>query len=165
MTVDPIDRLARLVVGWWALWHYRQRGPAAAIETIRNRGGGGTDSDGTHYQWQAEDSGRRIRLTLGDEPTRTYLTRDALDRAAARITETDWAQLDAIVAARLAAIHLAFPDRPRPHEPRTPEQEASIRRGHRDISAAEQQAHDLIRAAVARTAPRPAEQLGLFATP
>ena len=162
---ESVDRLARLAIDWWALWHYHHRGPAAAIETLRHRGGAGTDTDGANYQWQAEDSGRQIRLTVDAGPSRLHLTRDALDRAASRLTDADWAQLTAIAEARLAAIHLAFPDRPRPYEEKTPEQEASIRRGHRDIAAAERQAAELVRAAVARSAPLPAQQLDLFAQP
>jgi hypothetical protein len=160
---DPVDRLARLSIDWWALWHYHHRGPAAAVETLRNRGGAGTDTDGANYQWQAEDSGRQIQLSLDGGSSRPYLTRDALDRAAGRLTDTDWAQLAAIVEARLAAIHVAFPDHPKPHEIPTPEQAASIRRGRNDVAAAERQADQLVRRALARTVPPPGAQLGLFA--
>ena len=167
--IDPIPLLGRRIATPAVLRTYRRRGPAAAIEALQLVGGAGHEGD-HHVQFHISNGNRRIELIVDGERS-PHLTRDVLDWAAGRLDDTDWAQLDALDAARTAGFALAYPTDEDHHKEifrpaeLTTEERNRIGAGRRQAHDAELAAHDLIRARLHTSNARPGDQLDLFATP
>lgn len=170
--IDPVPWLARQYADPFVMRAYHHRGPAAAIAAIQ-RAGGVEHEDGVsiHFTSYHPHNNRRVTLTIGDGEPTTHLMRDILDWAAGRLTDTDWARLDAYRAARDAAHNLAWPT-PEDHSKEvfrpaelTPEERARIGAGRRQAWDADRAADALIADRLAdRPTARPGEQLELFAS-